>query len=121
MRRYNSRKSFSSDMPLWIELSDPKAFFLYFKNFDYKNVILFCDDTYAINYEAVREYCLSQKWNCSADENMRGSEATVAILYDLDTFEYEQLTRAKQTLIIVTICGMERYFFLFFTSLFCFL
>merc|ERR1712150_64151 len=39
--------------------------------------------------------------------NVTGSEASVTILYDLDYFHYEHLTRAKTQLVIVTIDGKQ--------------
>ena len=41
MRRYHSHSSFSSEIPLWIELADPKAFSGYFKDkFENDDVML---------------------------------------------------------------------------------
>ena len=117
LRKYDSMNSFSSDTPLWIELSDPKAFFLYFKDFDSENVMLFWDILKKpFNFKDIEDFCHEKEWRCSADENVKGSEASVTILYDLDVFAYEQMTRAKTCLIIVTICGKYRY--VFFQSLF---
>ena len=115
IRRYNFTDSFpSNDIPLWIELSDPEGFFLYFKDSDFENVMLFWDTfNQPSNFKEIEKFCgrkkkKGKKWECSSDKNIRGSEASVTILYDLDFFNYEQLTRAKQKLIIVTIFGNTR-------------
>ena len=44
IRRWNSGKSFSSDIPLWVELSNYKCFFEYFKDkFESEDVMLIWD------------------------------------------------------------------------------
>ena len=111
IRRFTntSPKSFSSNIPLWLELSDQQAFFLYFKQKKLKNVMLFWDKKPS-NFKAIEDFCRGQEWGCNADKNVNGYKTAVTILYDLDDFNYEQMTRATQNLIIVTICGNERYF-----------
>ena len=105
IRRWNSGKSFSSDIPLWVELSNHKAFFDYFKDkFESNDVMLI----YGFwqkpsNLNDIKEFCKERKWRCTTDGNVRGSEASVTILYDLDSFHYECFTRAKTQLVIVTI------------------
>ena len=118
--RYNFTDSFpSDDIPLWLELSDPRGFRFYFENSEFENVMLFWSTfNTPSNFEDIKEFCRGKtekgkKWEWSTDKNIRGSEATVTILYDLDAFDYEQLTRAKQNLIIVTICGRNKRYFLF--------
>ena len=65
---------------------------------------------YPSNLNEIEEFCTKQNWRCTEDVNVDGSEASVTILYDLDDFEYDYLTRAKTQLVIVTIAGEERYF-----------
>ena len=111
IRRWNYGKSFSSDIPLWIELSNPKAFFDYFKDkFESDDVMLIWDSwNKPSNLNEIEEFCTDQKWRCTERLNVFGSEASVTILYDLD-FSYEYFTRAKTQLVIVTIDGKQRYF-----------
>ena len=112
IRRWHSGKSFSSDLPLWVELSNPKAFFNYFKDkFESDDVMLIWDDLKKpSNLNEIEEFCTDQKWRWTELRNVRGSEASVTILYDLDDFYYEDFTRAKTQLVIVTIDGKQRYF-----------
>ena len=122
IRRWNSGKSFSSEIPLWVQLSNPKSFFDYFKDkFKSDDVMLIWDHrNESSNLNDIEEFCKQQKWRCTERLNVRGSEASVTILYDLDLFLYEYLTRAKTQLVIVTIAGKQRYF-LSISKLFCFL
>jgi len=109
IRRWNSGKSFSSDIPIWVEISDPKAFFNYFKGkFESDDVMLI--HTRPPNLNDIEAFSTEQKWRCTEWMNVSGSEASVTILYDLDFFTYEHLTRAKTQLIIVTIDGKQRYY-----------
>ena len=62
------------------------------------------------NLNEIEEFCREKHWRCTSRRNVRGSEASVTILYDLDDFYYEYLTRAKTQLVIVTIDGKQRYF-----------
>ena len=110
MRRYDDSKSFSSEIPLWIEIANPKSFFECFK--------FASDDVMVIhqrpsNINAIEEFCRLQKWRCTSKINARGSEASVTILYDLQFVWHDLLTRAKTQLVIVTIDGKQRYFLLF--------
>ena len=108
IRIWNSGKSFSADIPLWVELSNPKLFFDYFKDkFESDDVMLIHD--YPSNLNEIEEFCTDKKWRCTNDYDVRGSEASVTILYDLRYFVYEYLTRAKTQLVIVTIAGKQRY------------
>ena len=109
IRRWNSGKSFSSDIPLWVELSIPEVFFDYFKDkFESDDVMLIHEDPY--NLKEIEEFCREKHWRCTHLGNVRGSEASVTILYDLNVFQYEVLTRAKTQLVIVTIAAKQRYF-----------
>ena len=56
----------------------------------------------------IEEFCTEQKWRCTERCNVRGSEASVTILYDLKYFGYEDFTRAKTQLVIVTIAGEQK-------------
>ena len=104
IRRWNYGRSFSADIPLWVELSNPKAFFNYFKDkFESDDVMLI--HYKPSNLNEIEEFCKEQKWRCTNDYNVRGSEASITILYDLSYFKYEFFTRAKTQLVIVTIAG----------------
>ena len=112
IRRYNSPNSFSSEIPLWVEHSNPKYFFDYFKDkFVSDDVMLMHDNPSNLN--EIKEFCTDKHWRCINFYHVRGSEASVTILYDLDLFWYEILTRAKTQLVIVTIAGEQRYFLYF--------
>ena len=115
IRRWNSGKSFSSDTPLWVELSNHKLFFDYFKDkYDSDDVMLMWDGySKPSNLNDIEEFCTEKKWRCTKDNDVRGSEASVTILYDFDDFIYEYLTRAKTQLVVVTIDGKLRYFLQF--------
>ena len=120
MRKYHSPKSFSSDIPLWLELVDLKSFFDYFKDkFETDDVMVIHDGTsnelndYNEDYyeefcrklnnlDDIEEFCRKQKWLCTHLDNVKGIEASVTILYDLGGFSYEGFTRAKTQLVIVT-------------------
>jgi len=106
IRRWISGKSFSADIPLWVELSNSKSFFDYFKDkFESDDVMLLHYNPSNLN--EIEEFCREQNWRCTSRGNVTGSEASVTILYDLDSFEYENLTRAKTKLVIVTIDGEQ--------------
>ena len=109
IRRWNSPSSFSYDIPLWVELSNPKLCFDYFKDkFVSDDVMLIHKNPSNLN--EIEEFCREKHWRCTNYLYVRGSEASVTILYDLNYFEYEYLTRAKTQLVIVTIAGNQRYF-----------
>ena len=104
MRKYDFQESFSSDIPLWIELVNPNSFFEYFKDkFDCDDVMLIHYNYHHPNLNEIEEFCRQKKWRCTSKENVKGSEASVSILYDFTDFAYEFLTRAKTQLVIVTI------------------
>ena len=116
-RRYESSKSFCSDTPIWIELTNHKSFFEYFR--DRYN----CNDVMLIwsglspppsNLNEIEEFCKVKRWRCAERVKVRGSEVSVTILYDFGGFvNFEYLTRAKHQLVIVTIAGKQRYFLSF--------
>ena len=112
IRRWDSPKSFSSDIPMWIALSHPNSFFDFFKDkFESDDVMLIWQSlNKPSNLNEIEEFCWEQKWRCTESGNVKGSEAFVTILYDFDSFGYEELTRAKFQLVIVTIDGKKRYF-----------
>ena len=120
IRRWNSPSSFSSEiLPLWVEHSHPKSFFDYVKDkFGSDDVMLIYQ--YPSNLQEIKEFCREQNWRCTDCRNVKGSEASLTILYDLNFFWYEYLTRAKTQLVIVTIAGKQRYF-LSISKLFCYL
>ena len=109
IRRWNSGKSFSSEIPLWVQLSNPKSFFDYFKD-KFKSDDVMLMHSYPSNLNGIEEFCRKQKWRCNEDVNVRGSEASVTILYDFYVFSYEFFTRARTQLVIVTIDGNEGYY-----------
>ena len=108
IRRWNSPSSFSSEIPLWVEHSNQKSFFDYFKDkFVSDDVMLIHHNPSNLN--EIEEFCREKHWKYTFKGNVRGSEASVTILYDLDYFDYELLTRAKTQLVIVTIERKRRY------------
>ena len=112
IRRYKSSCSFTSDIPLWIELTNSNSLFDYFKGkFESNDVMLIWNEyEKPSNFNEIEKFCHQQNWRCTGCDNVRGSEASVTILYDIDGFLYEHLTRAKTRLVIVTIPGKQRYF-----------
>ena len=67
------------------------------------------------NLQDIEDFCIEQQWRCTETKNVKGSEASVTILYDLyggyySASTYECLTRARTQLFIITICGQLRYF-----------
>lgn len=108
IRKYTGVKSFSAEIPSWIELASPKAFFDYFQDkFVDMDVMLIWDEVPS-NFKELERFCQDKKWKCTERDNVTGSEAMVTILYDLDWFDYEVLTRAKTQFLIVTIQEKER-------------
>ena len=106
---WNSPTSFSSDIPLWVELANPKSFCDYFiDKFESNDVMLIYYQNSA-NLNDIKQFCKAKKWRCTGDGNVTGSEASVVILYDFDYFIYEYFTRAKKQFVIVTINGKQGY------------
>ena len=111
-RRWNSPSSFSSEIPLWVEHSNQKSFFDYFKDkFVSDDVMLIHHNPSNLN--EIEEFCREKHWRCTSKRNVRGSEASVTILFDSYDFTYEYFTRAKTQLVIVTIAEKQRYFLSF--------
>ena len=108
-RRWNSPSSFSSNIPLWVEHFNPKSFFDYVKDKFVSDDVMLIHEYNTSNLNEIQEFCREKHWRCTHWAYTRGSEASVTILYDLDFFEYEYLTRAKTQLVIVTIAGKQRY------------
>ena len=109
LRRYESSSSFISDIPLWIELTYPDSFFDYFNDkFESEDVMVICESFSRYDFNDMKDFCRQQNWRCAEKIDVRGSEASVTILYDLDHFYYEHFTRAKTQLVIVTIVGKQR-------------
>ena len=119
IRRYDAPSSFLSDIPTWIELSNPRSFFDYFKDqFDSPEDVMLIHNKPS-NLNDIEHFCQMYKWRCTSDKNVKGTDASVTILYDLDDVYYESLTRANFQLVIVTVEGEQRYFFI--SKLFSFL
>ena len=110
-------KSFSSDIPLWIIFDIPELFFDYFNDKFESNIndVMLIWDYYdkPSNLQDIEEFCREKKWRCTLSGNVRGSEASVTILYNVHSFLYEHLTRAKTQLIIVDV-GRKQRSLLFF-------
>ena len=115
IRKYKSSSSFSSDIPLWVELANPKSIFGYFEAmFESNDVMVIWDDyNKPSNFNDIKEFCGQKNWRFTERLDITGSEASVTILYDLSSFNYEYFTRAKTQLVILTIAGKQRYFFNF--------
>ena len=118
--QYDSpKKSFSFGIiPLWIEITDINSFFAYCKKefgSDDDVMLIYDSCTYPSHYNDIKEFCRIQKWRRTRSDNdyVRGSEASVTILYDLHKFDYEHFTRAKHRLIIITIAEKPRCFLQF--------
>ena len=114
--KYDSpKKSFSFGIiPLWIEVTDINSFFTYCKKefgSDDDVMLIFDSYTYPSYYNDMKEFCRMQKWRRtrSQDDSVMGSEASVTILWN-GKFRYENFTRAKHKLIIITIAGKPRCF-----------
>ena len=110
IRRWNSGKSFSADIALWVELANSKSFFDYFKDKFESDDVMLIHYHNSDNLNEIKEFCTDKMWRCTESLDVKGSEASVTILYDLDDFYYEYFTRAKTQLVIVTIDGDQRYF-----------
>ena len=113
IRKYASKSFSTKIIPLWIEIADPNSFvgYLQGKSNEWSDVMLMWDNwNKPSNLAEIEKYCSDQKWRCTENDNVKGSEASVTILYDFDRFDYEHLTRAKTQLVIVTIQGKKRYF-----------
>ena len=104
---HKSSSSFTSDTPLWIEFTNPYVFFDYLKaKFESNDVMVIWDpNNKPSNFNDIEEFCLQQNWRCTESFNVRGSEASVTILYNLFVFDYEHFTRAKSQLVIVSKIG----------------
>ena len=116
IRKYSSKSFSMKILPLWIELADPDSIFGYLqdKSSDWNDVMLMWDTlNKPSNLVELEKLCSDKKWRCTSSKNVKGSEASVTILYDLDEFNYEDFTRAKTQIIIVTIEGKKRYFLKF--------
>ena len=127
--KYDSpKKSFSLGIiPLWIEITDINSFFTYCKKeFGSDDDVMLIYDSYThpstavqypSHYNDMKEFCRMQKWRCtrSQDDYVMGSEASVTILWN-GKFRYENFTRAKHRLIIITIAGKQRCFLQFQSS-----
>ena len=99
-KQYSSEGSFSSDTPLWIELDNVFNIF--------QNIVKFTTDDVMVIYDQeeyeydINQFCSLKNWRCSHKFDVKGSEASVVILLDLQSFGYEWFTRAKNQLVIVT-------------------
>jgi len=111
LRKYSSSPSFKSETPTWLELANQNSFFDYFQD-----KFSDCDDVMVIydsinepsNLDEITKFCQKKEWKCTVDVDVKGSEASVTILYDYDEFYFEFFTRAKHQLVIVTIENKER-------------
>ena len=116
IRRYECSSSFYSDIPLWINLTNYKSLFDYFKDkFNCNDVMVVWNvQNKPTNLNDIEDYCKERNWRCTSDSSIRGSEASVTILYDFvdfyDFYYYEWFTRAKTQLIIVTTDEHQRCF-----------
>ena len=109
LRKYSSNPSFKSETPTWIELSNQNSFFDYFQDkFSDCDDVMVIYDSKPSNLDEITKFCQEKEWNCTDNWNVRGSEASVTILYDYDRFYFEGFTRAKHQLVIVTIENKER-------------
>ena len=98
--------SFSSSTPIWIEFESTQEFVSHASSFysDKKDVLIIGEE----RNEMIEDLCkdLNQTenatWRFCHTTEIRGCEASVVIIHDLNEFRYEAFTRAKHELIIVT-------------------
>ena len=111
-KQYSNSATFSSSIPLWIELDHKKSFF----HLDFWDEIVDCKDvlvTYGHSsdeHDDITRFCKKNTWACFQESEVRGSEAAVVVIYQPSCYvSYELLTRAKQQLVIVAVRGKVRY------------
>ena len=122
-----SEHSFSSCVPIWIEIKSHKDFTTYARKHmsDLKDVLLINfpgGNKWSVPYWHVYRYrpyyrntqtplqdapeidqlCSDLNWKCASSE-VTGSEASTVIVYCAGQFDYEVFTRARNQLIIVTL------------------
>ena len=51
--------------------------------------------------QPISDWCQKQGWNCVYYGDMRGSEADIIVMYDVDCYEMEPYSRARNCLIIL--------------------
>ena len=54
-----------------------------------------------IKLQTIDKWCQKEGWNCVHYSNIRGSEADVIVMYDVQCYEMEPYSRAKNALIIL--------------------
>ena len=87
--------------PQWIEVESVDSFVNYVNEYLIKT-----EDTMLVygssSHEQLRTLATHHNWGYHSRGEIRGSEASFVILFDIDQFDYEVFTRAKHRLLIVT-------------------
>ena len=96
-----SAYSFKGNDPKWLEVKDVQSFVTFIQaSFDPENdLMILCDNK---KDPEIKKLCQVNKWRYSFSNEATGSEASTVILYDLQEFNYEIFTRARNELIIIT-------------------
>ena len=121
IKSYLTSKSFSKVRPIWAEFESSNDFSMYFeeKLKNVNDVMVVWDESLNLqkNAEArtivtqyierldIEAFCEKRRWKFHKTTDIRGCEASVVILYDLYTLDYERVTRAKHQLFIITMEG----------------
>ena len=108
------KSAFSFDLPLWVELENSDQLTSLSEVLTCDDVLVLCDED---ELDKIESSCQQNNWNfTSSNGNLRGTEAKVVVLYVNQVkcgigcnIGYEELTRAKDLLVIVSIRGQKRY------------
>ena len=102
--------TFSHGKPLWFEFCNRISLYNFLDQFEDKfdsNDVMFVYDRRSEETHWVSQH--KKEWRVTNKENIRGSEASMVILFHLDSFYFEYLTRAKHQLIFITIQKYLRF------------
>ena len=99
------KKSFDDSTPKWIEVKNAKAFVKYAeeKLSEFKGDAIIIRDSRTEKLPGISSLCKKLDWKYCRQNEIRGSEFSMVIVYDCAIFEYKSFTRAKNNLLIVTL------------------